>query len=414
MAFPQPDYLNELKRALEKTQASLRILAGAVSDNPFQENRLLEISNREGKWQADLQHVLDGEVTAAGAGSILKQAQPSGDSLLASLDDFIDAERQVEIVRLGRRQSEDLLVLWLVPVSAAAVALMLILVSWRDIAAVVRQYEMALQQSEEANLRTNNFLATVSHELRNPLNLILLWSRLLLGNLRDEERTTRGLSAIDRAAQSQAQLIEDLLDFSKIESGRLRLDLQVTDLPAVVKAGVETMMPAAEAKAIDLQVMVDPRAGLIMGDPHRLQQALWNLLSNAVKFTPKGGKIQVRLMRINSHIELSVSDTGQGIEASLLPHVFDRFWQAETGPASQKKGMGLGLTIVKHIVAMHGGSITVHSGGPGAGATFTVRLPLPITTQGFPPGRRTHSMGALAPGMVRIPQPDRASDHRRR
>ena len=199
-----------------------------------------------------------------------------------------------------------------------------------------------MQESEEANLRNNNFLATVSHELRNPLNLILLWTRLLLSSERTEEKTVRGLDAIDRAAQSQAQLIEDLLDFAKIESGRLRLDLQLTDLPSVVRAGVDTTMPAAEANAIDLQVIIDPRAGMILGDPNRLQQALWNLLSNALKFTPKGGKIQVRLMRINSHIELAVSDTGKGIEASFLPYVFDRFWQADGSGDSNRKGMGLG------------------------------------------------------------------------
>ncbi len=357
---------------------------------------------------------MDNEITAARAGSILKQARPSTDSLLASLDDLIDAERQVEIVRLGRRQSQDLLVLWLVPISSAAVALLLILVSWRDIAAVVRQYQIALEQSEEANLRTNNFLATVSHELRNPLNLILLWSRLLLSNLRDEEKATRGLNAIDRAAQSQAQLIEDLLEFSKIESGRLRLDLQVTDLPVVVRAGVETMMPAAEAKAIDLQVIVDPRTGMIMGDPHRLQQALWNLLSNAVKFTPKGGKIQVRLMRINSQIELSVSATGQGIVASLLPHVFDRFWRAEAGPASRKKGMGLGLTIVKHIVTMHGGAISAHSGGTGYrrdlhGAATAADSDAKLSVSA------THSSdGRTGSGYGSHSTADRAPDHRRR
>src|SRR5262249_49761210 len=159
-------------------------------------NRLLEISNREGLWQEDLQRALDSPPAATQAGSILQRVGPSTDSLLASLDDFIDAERQVEIVRLGRREREYQLVLWLVPLSAIAVALVLIIVSWRDIVAVMRQYESALQQSEQSNLLTNNFLGSVSHELRNPLNLILLWSRLLLSDARDADKTVRGLNAI--------------------------------------------------------------------------------------------------------------------------------------------------------------------------------------------------------------------------
>jgi CheY-like chemotaxis protein/two-component sensor histidine kinase len=172
-------------------------------------------------------------------------------------------------------------------------------------------------------------------------------------------------------------LIEDLLDVSRIETGRLRLDVQAVDLAEVVRAGVESMRMAAEAKSITLQEIIDPRVDFVAGDPARLQQVVWNLVSNAVKFTPNGGKIQVRVERINSHVEIVVADTGKGIEPSSLPLVFDRFWQADgTGRSSQ--GAGLGLSIVKEIVGLHGGTVAAHSEGLGKGATFTVRLPLPI------------------------------------
>jgi CheY-like chemotaxis protein len=180
--------------------------------------------------------------------------------------------------------------------------------------------------------------------------------------------------------------------------------LQPTDLPAVVRAAVETTMAAAEAKSIDLRVTTNPRAGTILGDPQRLQQALWNILSNALKATPSGGKIQVRLMRINSHIELSVTDSGSGIDPALLPHVFDRFFQADAANEGNRKGMGLGLTIVKHIIAMHGGSVTAHSDGIGKGATFTLRLPLPTTIGGFAAERRSHPTVADVGSSARIPR----------
>ncbi|MGO9056679.1 MAG: ATP-binding protein [Candidatus Binataceae bacterium] len=407
LASSDQAYLATMQDAMDKARASLGRLVTSIADNPFQEHRVVDISDREGRWSTEIQRGLDSlgsKFGSANSAAILKQVNPYTKSVLESFDDLISAETELRGFRLKRRNAEERLVLWLVPISAAVVALVLILISWRDIVVVVRDYLSALQESEDANLRNNNFLATVSHELRNPLNLILLWTRLLLSGERTEEKTVRGLAAIERAAQSQAQLIEDLLEFAKIESGRLRLDLQPTDLPSVVRAGVDTTMPAAEAKSIDLHVIIDPRAGMILGDPNRLQQALWNLLSNALKFTPKGGKIQVRLMRINSHIELAVSDTGKGIESSFLPYVFDRFWQADGSGDGNRKGMGLGLAIVKHIITMHGGSVTAQSQGVGKGATFTLRLPLPITTDGFQDERRRHPTVAGIVGPTRIPR----------
>jgi signal transduction histidine kinase len=182
---------------------------------------------------------------------------------------------------------------------------------------------------------------------------------------------------MDRAAKVQAQLIDDLLDISRIERGQLRLEIQSTNLIEVVKAAIDAMRPAATAKSISLQEILDPHIGLVAGDPVRLQQVVWNLVSNAVKFTSQGGRVQVRLARTNSDIEIVVMDTGKGLAASSLPRLFDRFWQA---PESQgREGVGLGLSIVKEIVNLHGGTVEAYSAGLGKGSTFTVRLPLPLS-----------------------------------
>jgi signal transduction histidine kinase/ActR/RegA family two-component response regulator len=399
-----PEDLAALKRTRNEAGTSLQDLAGTDSRDPTQRTRLAAISSREQIWAAAMQRAEDSQPASLQAPALRAEMRPIARSLVAALDDFIGAQTNLIRAGLVRHQRDQQLVLWLVPISAAAVAVLLIGVSWWNNQAIVREYERVLQDSEEANLKTNNFLATVSHELRNPLNLILLWSRLLLSSETNGDKISRGLNSIDRAARAQAQLIEDLLDFAKIESGRLRLDMQPTDLPAVVKAGVEATAAAAEAKAIELRPVIDPRAGVILGDPNRLQQALWNLLSNAVKFTPEGGLIQVQLTRINSHVELTVTDSGQGIAPSLLPHVFDRFWQAETAAEGQKKGMGLGLTIVKHIVATHGGTITVHSDGVGKGSAFTVRLPLPMAVQDFLYQHPSHPAVVATPALARVPR----------
>ena len=213
----------------------------------------------------------------------------------------------------------------------------------------------ARRQAEEANRMKDEFLATVSHELRTPLNAILGWARLLSGRKLDSESTERGLKSIEQNAKAQAQLIEDLLDVSRIISGKFRLKAQPLEVAPVIEAAVDSVRPAAEAKGIRLQAILDPDAGPVSGDAGRLQQVVWNLLSNAIKFTPKGGRVQVRLIRINSHIELEVSDTGQGIAREFLPYVFDRFRQADGSYTRSHGGLGLGLSIVRHIIELHGG-----------------------------------------------------------
>jgi PAS domain S-box-containing protein len=234
----------------------------------------------------------------------------------------------------------------------------------------------ARTEAQRASLMKDEFLATLSHELRTPLSAILGWSQLLSSGPMEHDEIKEGLQTIERNARVQTQLIEDLLDMNRIVSGKVRLDVQRTDLTNVVEAAVNSIKPATEAKGIRLQKIVDPLAGPISGDPGRLQQIVWNLLSNAVKFTPKGGKVDVIVERVNSHIEITVSDSGRGIKPEFLPHVFERFRQADASTTRQYGGLGLGLSIVKQLVELHGGHIRVTSAGEGLGATFIVSLPM--------------------------------------
>lgn len=234
----------------------------------------------------------------------------------------------------------------------------------------------ARADAEHANRAKDAFLATLSHELRTPLNAILGWASILGSGNADPNFLKRGLEVIERNTRAQAQLIEDLLDVSRIIAGKMRLDVRPVDMIGVITAAIDSVRPAAAAKEIRLQPVLDPNAGPIAGDPDRLQQVMWNLLSNSIKFTPKGGRVQVRLERINSHVEAIVSDNGCGIPADVLPAVFDRFMQADTTSSRRHGGLGLGLALVKHLVELHGGSVRAQSEGPDRGATFIVMLPL--------------------------------------
>ncbi len=237
------------------------------------------------------------------------------------------------------------------------------------------------REAQEVNRLKDEFLATLSHELRTPLTAVLGWTRLLGTGQLDEATQQRALETIERNAQSQVQLIDDILDVSRIIRGKLRLNVRPAELAPVIEAAVDSVRPAAEAKGIRLQVVLDPGAGPVSGDPDRLQQVVWNLLSNAIKFTPKEGRVQVLLVRAGSHLELTVSDTGQGIEKKFLPYVFDRFRQADPSTTRTHGGLGLGLAIVRHLIELHGGTVTVESEGAGQGTTFKVSLPLMIVHQ---------------------------------
>jgi CheY-like chemotaxis protein len=215
----------------------------------------------------------------------------------------------------------------------------------------------------------------VSHELRTPLSAILGWAQMLHRPDLDPESYAEGLETIDRNAKLQARIIEDLLDVSRIIAGNVRLDARPVELGPVIEAAMDLLRPAADDKDIRIQATLDPQAGPVSGDPSRLQQIVWNILSNAVKFTPRAGRVQVRLERVNSHAEITVSDTGIGIEPEFLPFVFDRFRQADSGLTRSHTGLGLGLAIVRNLVELHGGAVRAESPGKNRGATFTVKLP---------------------------------------
>jgi CheY-like chemotaxis protein len=217
----------------------------------------------------------------------------------------------------------------------------------------------------------------LSHELRTPLNAIVGYARLLRGGIITGDKADRGLEALERNANALSQIVEDVLDISRIVSGKMRLDFQPVKLAVAVHNAIATVQPAAEAKGLRLETIVDPGAGPVSGDIDRLQQVIWNLLANAVKFTPRGGTVQVRVEQISGHVEVAVTDTGIGIAPEFLPYVFERFRQADAGPTRNSGGLGLGLSIVQHIVEMHGGTVKVESGGIDHGSTFRVRLPLP-------------------------------------
>jgi PAS domain S-box-containing protein len=239
--------------------------------------------------------------------------------------------------------------------------------------------QQARAEAEVANRTKDEFLATLSHELRTPLNAILGWSRLITNSRIDEEERARGIETIQRNAQLQLQLIEDILDVSRIITGKYRLEVRATEVADVIESAVESVLPAAQARDIRLQRVLDSGHCLVSGDPARLQQVVWNLLTNAIKFTPKGGRVQIRLERVNSHVEIIVSDTGAGISADVLPHVFERFHQADSTSTRSHGGLGLGLAIVRHIVELHGGTAAATSLGLGQGTTFTIALPLMAT-----------------------------------
>jgi PAS domain S-box-containing protein len=245
-------------------------------------------------------------------------------------------------------------------------------------AALAVDNAVAYNQIQAADRLKDEFLATLSHELRTPLNAILGYARLLHSGSVSGEKVAKAVEIVERNASALTQMVEDVLDVSRIISGKMRLTIQPVDLPSVVQNAVESVAPTAEMKQLRVQTSIDPNAGPISGDPDRLQQIVWNLIANAVKFTPKGGRVQVRVERVNSHVDIVVSDTGVGINPEFLRHLFERFRQADSATTRQFGGLGLGLAIVRHLVESHGGSVEAFSGGEGKGSTFRVRLPLMI------------------------------------
>jgi PAS domain S-box-containing protein len=239
--------------------------------------------------------------------------------------------------------------------------------------------EQARGQADTANRAKDEFLTVLSHELRTPLNAVYGWARLLRNGQLDTETTARAIDAITRNAEAQSRLIDDLLDVSRIVAGKMRLEFRSVDLPAVIGAAVDAVRPAAESKEILLQTVLDPQAGPVQGDSDRLQQIVWNLLINAVKFTPKGGQIQLVVQRVKSSVEIMVTDTGLGIRPEVLPHIFERFHQGDSGSKRSQAGLGIGLALVRHLTELHGGTVSAESAGEGKGATFRVHLAMTTT-----------------------------------
>jgi signal transduction histidine kinase len=260
----------------------------------------------------------------------------------------------------------------------------------------------ALSESEASGHLKDEFLATVSHELRNPLAPILTWTQLLRSGTLDPQKSKRALEVIERNVTSQAQLIDDLVDVSRVVSGKFRLDVRPVDLMPVIKAAAEAQIPASDAKPIRLQLVLDERAGLISGDSERLQQVMWNLISNAIKFTAKGGRVQVVLQRAESHVEIAVSDSGVGIDREFLPHVFEPSRQASAGSMRRHGGLGLGLAIVRHIVELHGGEIAAAS--EGTGTRFEVHVQVSLAGDDST-GRRTGAEASDRRGHARRGHP---------
>jgi PAS domain S-box-containing protein len=282
--------------------------------------------------------------------------------------------------------------------------------SYRDVTArthaedtlrgIVETERKARVEIDRVSRLKDEFLATLSHELRTPLTAILGWAKVLLLKRDDGASLERGLDAIARNAKAQARLIEDLLDMNRIVSGKLRLEVQPTDLASVIEAAVESVRPSADAKSIRLHTVLDPLSAPVSGDPNRLQQVVWNLLTNAVKFTPRGGRIEVLLERVASHLEVAVRDNGIGIEAHFLPQVFDRFRQADASTTRAHGGLGLGLSIARQLVELHGGSMRATSDGLGRGAAFIVTLPLSATRR---EAERERAGAATASGLSNGP-----------
>lgn len=245
----------------------------------------------------------------------------------------------------------------------------------RESAARVEAEHMA-REAERANHLKDEFLATVSHELQTPLSAILLWARLAGSGRVSEKEMPTAIWAIEQSASAQSRLIDDLLDASQMIAGKLRLNPRDGQLEPATRAAVDVVQPSADAKGVSFLVSLDPAAGVVLADPDRIQQVVWNLLANAVKFTPAGGEVRIELGRVGGAVHVVVSDTGRGISAEFLPHMFERFRQADASSARAQGGLGLGLAITRQLVELHGGTITAESEGEGRGAVFTVRLPL--------------------------------------
>jgi len=268
---------------------------------------------------------------------------------------------------------------------------------------LLQTVQQAREEAEELNRSKDQFLAVLSHELRTPLNAIFGWARMLQSAAMDEATSRRAIDAILRNATAQVQLVEDLLDVSRIITGKMRLDVQSLDLKSVIESALDAVQPAASAKGLKIETVLDPNAGPVVGAADRLRQVVWNLLMNAIKFTPRDGRIQVQLRKVKSHVEIVVSDNGEGIQPEILPFIFDRFRQGDSTTTRPHGGLGLGLALVRHLVDLHGGRVRAASEGPGRGATFVVELPIAmLSSEAGATPEASAATGALPLQSVRV------------
>ena len=409
-ATGDPSHLETIARAERSLSAALDAVIALTGDNGTEQRRIPELRRQVADTVAALHRTIEERRAGRPVTRVERDRQTAGtDRLRETLREMRLEEGRLLENRVGADEqatgTTEIAVLLIVVVSNVLLAGVFVLLV-RDgakrqrLAAELRRANAELEarveartvelqqaldgeivarrEAQEVNRLKDEFLMTVSHELRTPLTALYGWARMLATGQIREGQQRRAIEAIERNAAAQTQLVNDLLDVSRVISGKLRLDVRSVDLKSVIAAAIDSIQPAADAKEIRIHAVLDPNAGPIAGDPDRLQQVAWNLLSNAIKFTPKGGRVQVRLECVSSHAELIVSDSGPGIAPEFLPFVFDRFRQGQTGTTRQHTGLGLGLAIVRHLVELHGGSVRTESGGLGTGATFRVLLPLTI------------------------------------
>jgi signal transduction histidine kinase/ActR/RegA family two-component response regulator len=374
----QQPYLDPYEHGVEKINADLATVERLTSAEPAQKVRLRELRSAISAKFAELSETLrlyehDGSKAAFAAVN-----SGRGREIMHSIRRTIGTMRTTENQeRMAARTQADISserVLEGIEISTSVAAILLLL-TFVQFAIAARANQRAREQSESANRIKDQFLATVSHELRTPLTAILGWSSILRGEQVDPGILKEGLTTIQRSASVQKNLIEDMLDVSRIQSGKLRLSMRTLDLTDAVRGAIESMRPAADAKSIAIITEIESSIR-ISGDPDRLQQIVWNLMTNAVKFTPRGGKITVTVSRIDSHALVEVRDSGEGIDPSFMPRVFEPFQQSDSSRARIHKGLGLGLSIVKYLVEAHGGTVSARSAGKGEGTTFRVSLPI--------------------------------------
>jgi PAS domain S-box-containing protein len=375
----------DAQRAIREAQQRFRLLVENIKDYAI---FMIDTDGRVASWNSGAQHTLgysSEEILGQPASCFFVPEGPGDDVLAREMKEAQATGRAASTGWRARKSGEHLYVEGVLSAVRDDEGRLLgyakLMKDVTDKRRIETEREQLLQseraargEAERTSRMKDEFLATLGHELRTPLNAILGWSQVLRRVGGGNAQLGEGLKVIERNARAQAQIIEDLLDMSSIISGKARLDLRGVDVASVLEASVNAVRPAAEAKGIELTLALDP-TDAVRADPNRLQQVFWNLLTNAVKFTPKAGRVSVALERVNSHLKVSVVDTGEGIEPAFLPYVFERFRQADASASRRHGGLGLGLSIAKQLVELHGGSIYASSNGRGTGSTFTVELP---------------------------------------